>query len=125
MIDVMLFCLIANVYFEARGEPLAGQHAVAEVTLRRAAISGRNICNEVFEDRQFSWTLAERPVVRDAEAWKKAQAVALKALLAPTNFSRGATNFHVVGKPPRSKWHLKLCKTATIGNHVFYKECDK
>src|SRR5271167_3284274 len=30
-----LECLAENVYFEARGEPLEGQYAVAEVTLNR------------------------------------------------------------------------------------------
>jgi spore germination cell wall hydrolase CwlJ-like protein len=30
-----LECLAENIYFEARGEPLAGQYAVAEVTLNR------------------------------------------------------------------------------------------
>src|SRR5712691_4229334 len=35
-----LTCLARNVYFEARGEPAAGQYAVAEVTMNRKA-SGR------------------------------------------------------------------------------------
>src|SRR5881227_4294028 len=35
-----LRCLAQNVYFEARGEPVAGQYAVAEVTMNRKA-SGR------------------------------------------------------------------------------------
>src|SRR5882672_6919461 len=30
-------CLARNVYFEARGEPLQGQYAVAEVTMNRKA----------------------------------------------------------------------------------------
>src|SRR2546422_8150906 len=32
-----LACLARNVYFEARGEPAAGQYAVAEVTMNRKA----------------------------------------------------------------------------------------
>ena len=35
-----LVCLARNVYFESRGEPVAGQRAVAEVTMNRLA-SGR------------------------------------------------------------------------------------
>src|SRR5262245_13587588 len=41
-----LLCLARNVYFEARGEPLAGQYAVAEVTLNRRGTAGfpRTVC---------------------------------------------------------------------------------
>jgi Cell Wall Hydrolase len=49
-----LACLARNVYFEARGEPLAGQYAVAEVTLNRRAsrLFPRTICEVVY---QKSW----------------------------------------------------------------------
>src|SRR5262245_12358380 len=46
-----LTCLAWNVYFEARGESLAGQRAVAEVTMNRKA-SGRfadSICGVVYQ----------------------------------------------------------------------------
>src|SRR5262245_29861041 len=35
--EAQLLCLAENVYYEARGEPMAGQYAVAEVTLNRLA----------------------------------------------------------------------------------------
>ncbi len=50
-----LACLARNVYFEARGEPVAGQYAVAEVTMNRKA-SGRyagTVCGVVY---QKNWT---------------------------------------------------------------------
>lgn len=121
-LDVVLLCLTLNVYFEARGEPLAGQRAVAEVTLRRAQISGRGVCEEVFTDRQFSWTLSERPLVRDKTAWDAARRVAANVLTLPTNESRGATHFFnpSVANP---KWHRSMCRTAVIGKHAFYKAC--
>src|SRR5262245_36780890 len=34
-----LHCLAENIYYESRGEPLAGQYAVAEVTMNRVASS--------------------------------------------------------------------------------------
>src|ERR1043166_782443 len=40
-------CLARNVYFEARGEPIAGQYAVAEVTMNRRA--SRRFANTVCE----------------------------------------------------------------------------
>jgi len=46
-----LACLARNVYFEARGEPVAGQYAVAEVTMNRRA-SGRysnTVCGVVYQ----------------------------------------------------------------------------
>lgn len=121
-IDVVLFCLAWNVYFEARGEPQAGQHAVAEVTLRRADLSGRTVCEEVFEDRQFSWTQQySRPTVTNNKAWAKALEVANTTLLFPTNYSRGATHFH--NKTVKPKWSRQLCHATTINQHVFYKPC--
>lgn len=120
--EVLVACLAWNVYFEARGEPIAGQFAVAEVTLRRAAASNRPVCNEVFTDAQFSWTHAsDNLAVRDRVAWAKAVEVAKAALLRDTNYSLGATHFHALRVRPA--WARKLCKTTQIGKHVFYKAC--
>lgn len=51
-------CLAANLYFEARGEPLKGQLAVAKVTLNRVKSKQYpdSICAVVFQKHQFSWT---------------------------------------------------------------------
>src|SRR5436305_144660 len=63
-----LQCLAENIYFEARGEPLEGQYAVAEVTLNRTWSQNfpHTICAVVHESRwdpnrqrfvaDFSWT---------------------------------------------------------------------
>ncbi len=51
-----LTCLALNVYYEARGEPLAGKYAVAEVTMNRV-FSHRypgTVCEVVFEKR-WDW----------------------------------------------------------------------
>src|SRR5258706_5652330 len=62
-----LQCLAENVYFEARGEPLEGQYAVAEVTLNRTRSEHfpHTVCGVVHETRwnasrgrfiaDFSW----------------------------------------------------------------------
>lgn len=123
MIEVFLMCLALNVYFEARGEPLHGQVAVAEVTLRRAASSGKPVCQEVFTDAQFSWTAsADDLKVLNKVAWADAEWAAKHAANAETNFSGGATHFHATYVKP--KWARKLCRTVQIGQHIFYKECD-
>ena len=122
MIDVGLFCLAFNVYFEARGEPLAGQWAVAEVTMTRSANSSRSVCEEVFADRQFSWTLLTRPTITNRVAWDTALYVARGTLEHGSSFAKGATHFHSTKVKP--KWAKQLCVVTTIGKHVFYRSCQ-
>ena len=123
MIDILTLCLALNIYFEARGEPIEGQFAVAEVTLRRAAISSKPVCVETFSDSQFSWTLnADTAKIQNKNMWAQAQVVAQIALVEPTHYSKGATPFHSTTIRPR--WSKQLCKVVTIGRHVFYKECS-
>lgn len=49
-------CLAANIYFEARNQPVEGQFAVAYVTINRAKANNTSICSEVLKPAQFSWT---------------------------------------------------------------------
>lgn len=120
--DILLFCLAMNVYFEARSEPLPGQYAVAEVTLRRAAVTSKPVCATVFEDAQFSWTRrADELKVVNQKSWAQAMNVARAVLVKPTNYSKGATHFHA--DYVRPAWAKGLCMTVKIGRHIFYKEC--
>ncbi|MFL6765762.1 MAG: cell wall hydrolase, partial [Sphingomicrobium sp.] len=53
-----LECLATGVYFEAKGEPLAGQLAVAKVIANRAQSGGRfpdSYCGVLFQRGQFSF----------------------------------------------------------------------
>ncbi|QNP43130.1 cell wall hydrolase [Sphingomonas daechungensis] len=77
-------CLATAVYFEARGESLEGQLAVAKVVMNRAA-SGQypsSWCATVKQPWQFSFVRGGQfPVVdTDCEAWRKAQGVARLAI---------------------------------------------
>lgn len=56
ILEAALMCLSLNIYHEARGENLAGQRAIAQVTMNRANGKKENICNVVFSPKQFSWT---------------------------------------------------------------------
>ena len=51
-----LICLALNVYYEARGESLAGKYAVAEVTMNRVTSRRypETVCAVVYEK---SWEL--------------------------------------------------------------------
>src|SRR5262249_44812004 len=83
-----LQCLAENVYFEARGEPIEGQYAVAEVTLNRTRAQNfpHTVCGVVHQFRwdpgrrrpvaDFSWTELGGLSPDDGPAWKRAMAVA-------------------------------------------------
>jgi len=127
-----LQCLAENIYFEARGEPLAGQYAVAEVTLNRTRSRNfpHTICAVVHETRwdavrgrvvaDFSWTALGALSPPDGPAWRQALAVAsaaydeLQAPLVP-----GALFYHATSVRPA--WARTRRAVATIGNHVFYR----
>lgn len=130
--EAELQCLAENVYFEARGEPLAGQYAVAEVTLNRTHARNfpRTICQVVHESRwdasrrrfvaDFSWTEHGALYPEDGAAWKQATAVASAAydeLRAPV--VPGALFYHATSIQPG--WARTRKAVATIGNHVFYR----
>src|SRR3954470_19558183 len=70
-------CLALNVYYEARGESLAGQYAVAEVTMNRKSALGfpKTICEVVYQRSAFSWT-GERVYAPGGAEWQRAIKVA-------------------------------------------------
>jgi spore germination cell wall hydrolase CwlJ-like protein len=114
-------CLAKNIYMEARGEPLEGQLAVAQVTLNRAA-SGKfhnTVCGVVYAHRQFSWTLDKTKRVRDTKAWRAALEISRAVLtqsIALPNFT--AMHFHT--RQTKPYWAKTKTRVAVIGNHVFY-----
>ena len=72
-----LECLALNVYYEARGESLAGQYAVAEVTMNRKSALGfpKTLCDVVYQKGAFSWTEEKLDQPGGAE-WQRAIRVA-------------------------------------------------
>jgi len=127
-----LKCLARNIYFEARGESLAGQHAVAEVTLNRVASKKfpGTVCDVVYEkgwDRRrrryvgaFSWTELDSTARPKGLAWQQAVAAAetiYDGQQAPT--VHGALFYHADSIEPR--WASSKKQIAKIGNHIFYE----
>lgn len=125
--EVAVLCLSLNVFKEARGEPPIAQQAVALVTLNRAMAKNGDICEVVFEDRQFSWTITDtrfgvllpgkRPD-RNTTEWKNAEASARHALYMQ-DFTGGATHYHEVSIKPY--WTKNFRYTGQWGNHKFYR----
>lgn len=128
IVSTALLCLTANLYFEARGEPIIGQYAVAMVTLNRAKNDPARVCREVFKPRQFSWTIsgAEKTAQgwkvatpKEDYAWWLAQRIAKQALSGKmSDFTSGATYYHA--KSVRPKWTGKMIRTKVVANHLFY-----
>ena len=115
-------CLARNVYFEARGEPLAGQYAVAEVTMNRRGWGpfGKSVCAVVYEPGAFSWTSLRNLPEPHGKAWQIAQRVAENVYWdrrAPT--LAGARYYHSVSVMP--DWAKDHRRIARIGRHIFYR----
>lgn len=115
-------CLAGAVYFEAKGEPLDGQLAVAQTILNRTQ-SGRfpaSICGVVMQPGQFSFVRGGGfpPIARNSRNWKNAVAISHIALNDLWDSSvDNALFFHARRVNPG--WRLR--KIAALGNHVFYR----
>ena len=126
--DAQWQCLKTALYFEARGETLKGQFAVAEVILNRVD-SGRyprNVCGVVEQGNshacQFSYHCDGRAdVMLDRDAADRAGRIARVMLDgAPRGLTEGATHFHTRAVNPH--WAGQFAQTAAIGAHLFYRQ---
>lgn len=123
-----LECLAQALYFEARGETIKGQAAVAEVILNRVDSPAfpRTVCGVVNQGGsggcQFSYTCDGRAeVISEPEAWKRSAKIAAAMLKgAPRTLTEGATYFHTPHVTPR--WSKRFEFTAQIGSHLFYRQ---
>lgn len=123
-LDSELHCLAGAVYFEARGEPLAGQLAVAQVIINRAedARFPRSYCGVVAQPGQFSFMRGSRmPQVRTGSpAWERAIAVARIAHQGMWESEAGdAVFFHARYVKPG--WSRTKTRLAQIDTHIFYR----
>lgn len=123
-------CLAAAVYFEARGEPVDGQAAVAQVVLNRVKAPSypSTICGVVYQNKkwrnrcQFSFACdGIRDKVTDKKSYKVAAKVA-KSVTRGKSWSRdigSSTHYHATYVSPR--WAKKMKRMTKIGRHIFYK----
>ncbi|WP_299729708.1 cell wall hydrolase [uncultured Tateyamaria sp.] len=122
-------CLTEALYFEARGETLKGQFAVAEVIMNRVKSSRfpDNICAVINQGTgrkyqcQFTYTCDGNPdTIREKGAYRNVGKVARAVMdgRAPA-LTSGATHYHTTAVRP--KWSRVYSKTAAIGVHVFYR----
>lgn len=126
-------CLAEALYFEARGETVKGQFAVAEVILNRvdSARFPDTVCGVVNQGTgrkhacQFSYTCDGRAeTIAEPKAYERVAKVAKLMLAgAPRQLTDGATYYHTSGVKP--KWSRKFARTTTIGVHQFYRPGQK
>ena len=123
--DAELECLAGAIYFEARGEPLDGQLAVAQVVLNRAGsgIYPSSICDVVTQPAQFSFIRNGEfpPIDHDCELWHQALAVAdiaRKQLV--QEIAGDVLWYHADYVSPA--WGQRLTRAAQIGRHIFYQK---
>lgn len=117
-------CLAGAVYFEARGEPLAGQLAVAQVIINRSEDNRfpRSYCGVVAQPGQFSFMRGSRmPAIRTGTAaWSRAVAIAEIADKGLWESEAGdAVFFHA--KYVRPSWSHRKTRLAQIDTHIFYR----
>jgi hypothetical protein len=125
-------CLANAIYFEARGEPVRGQMAVAQVVINRV-FSGYypdNVCSVVYQNTrrhrhlrcQFSFTCDGIPDrITEPDAWDRATHIARDAL--DGNFWLNdigkATHYHARWVHPW--WVREMRRLDRIGVHTFYR----
>ena len=123
-------CLAEAVYFEARGEAVRGQIAVAQVVLNRA-FSGfypTTVCGVVYQNKhrhlacQFTFACDNvADVVREPDMWDRAKKIA-KAMLDGEIWLPEvgkSTHYHAYWVHP--SWVSEMKKMYKFGVHTFYR----
>lgn len=117
-----LNCLAGAIYFEAKGESLAGQLAVGKVIIARSK-SGRfpaSYCGVVYQPSQFSFVRGRGmpPINKSSRGWAEAAKIAQIADKDSWDSPvEGALFFHAARVSPN--W--RLTRMARVDNHVFYR----
>lgn len=123
-------CLAEALYFEARGESVKGQFAVAEVIMNRVenARFPDTLCGVIRQGTgrkfacQFTYTCdGQKETIHEPAAWEQVGKVArLMMDGAPRTLTDGATHYHT--KSVRPRWARVYPKTTSIGYHIFYRQ---
>lgn len=119
-----MLCLAQAVYFEARGEPLAGQLAVGRVVVNRSESTAfpDDYCSVVKQPAQFSFV--KNGYIPQANtgslAWHRAKAIARIAHQELwDSAAHDALFFHATRVRP--SWARQKVARATIERHIFYR----
>ncbi|MFO1107930.1 MAG: cell wall hydrolase [Bradyrhizobium sp.] len=123
-------CLAEAVYFEARGEAVRGQIAVAQVILNRA-FSGKypdTVCGVVYQNKhrhlacQFTFACDGHPdVIREPDMWDRAQKIAKAMLDGQLWLPEVDRSTHYHAYWVRPSWVSEMKRNWKYGVHTFYR----
>ena len=123
-------CLAEAVYFEARGEAVRGQIAVAQVVMNRT-FSGfypNTVCGVVYQNKhhhmacQFTFACDNNPdVIREPEMWERAKKIAKAMLDGQIWLPEVAKSTHYHAYYVRPSWVSEMTRMYRFGVHTFYR----
>jgi spore germination cell wall hydrolase CwlJ-like protein len=123
-------CLAEGIYFEARGESVKGQAAVAQVILNRVrnphypdTICGVVYQNEDWRNRcQFSFACDRIPdIIASPRHWKIAKEIAMAVTAGKIWFKDVGSATHYHATYVRPAWGPTMKRVEKIGKHIFYR----
>lgn len=123
-------CLAEAIYFEARGEAVRGQIAVAQVVLNRA-FSGKypdTVCGVVYQNKhrhlacQFTFACDNnKDVIREPDMWERAQKISRAMLDGQLWLPEVDRSTHYHAYWVRPSWVNEMKKLYKTGVHTFYR----
>jgi spore germination cell wall hydrolase CwlJ-like protein len=123
-------CLTEAIYFEARGEAVRGQIAVAQVVMNRT-FSGfypNTVCGVVYQNKhrhlacQFTFACDNNPdVVREPDMWDRAKKIAKAMLDGQIWLPEVGKSTHYHAYYVRPSWVSEMTKMYRFGVHTFYR----
>jgi spore germination cell wall hydrolase CwlJ-like protein len=123
-------CLAEAIYFEARGEAVRGQIAVAQVVMNRT-FSGfypNTVCGVVYQNKhrhmacQFTFACDNNPdVVTEPDMWDRAKKIAKAVLDGQLWLPEVAKSTHYHAYWVHPSWVNEMKKMYKFGVHTFYR----
>jgi spore germination cell wall hydrolase CwlJ-like protein len=123
-------CLATAIYFEARGESLRGQAAVAQVVLNRvrnptypATICGVVYQNQHLKNRcQFSFACdGKKDLILNKKSYDTAEDIAMAVTAGKIFLPEVASSTHYYAQYVSPGWARSMEKMKKIGLHIFYR----
>lgn len=123
-------CLTEAIYFEARGEAVRGQIAVAQVVMNRT-FSGfypNTVCGVVYQNKhrhmacQFTFACDNNPdVVTEPEMWERAKKISKAMLDGQIWLPEVDRSTHYHAYYVRPSWVNEMKRMYKFGVHTFYR----
>jgi len=123
-------CLANAVYFEARGESVRGQIAVAQVVMNRvfSPFYPNDVCSVVYQNAhrhlacQFTFACDGIPdIVTEPDAWERAKRIARDMLDGKLWMPEVAKSTHYHAYWVHPDWVNEMKKIYKLGVHTFYR----